>query len=329
MKNNLSPLLLFILLLTACASQPTVPVASETPTLVPSPTIQPTPTFLPEFVVLQDQIAASGERFILMPDGTIQDDGIAISGLNVDKNGVMTLQVDDQIVELSFEDLSFGDSGIEVKGYTFNEETGEWQPALTPEQQAIKALPAELQLLIADGASFDTEKGVVADVEDGRVLGLQGPDGTWMETPEGNAIFNLTNGEQLAIPIYADIDSALDFAINGENPIWWGNMGAWLQSADTAADIKYRKNIRLAKHWPDIQAGTVFGDVTLCQSESPTTCGYIKVEETVLDDGSRVTQLAWRSKSDANLHSVLMVADTEAVLEKLRDGSVKVPAPTE
>jgi len=76
-----------------------------------------------------------------MPDGTIQDDGIAISGLNVDKNGVMTLQVDDQLVELGSGDVIFGDSGIEVKGYTFNKETGEWHPALTPEQQAIKALP--------------------------------------------------------------------------------------------------------------------------------------------------------------------------------------------
>ena len=99
MKNNLSPLLLFILLLTACASQPTLPVASATPTFVPSPTVSPTGTFLPKFVALQDQIAASGERFTLMLDGTIQDDGIPIPGLNVDKNGVMTLQVDDQIVE--------------------------------------------------------------------------------------------------------------------------------------------------------------------------------------------------------------------------------------
>jgi len=111
------------------------------------------PTLHPQFVALQDQIAASGERFILMPDGTIQDGAIPISGLNVDKNGVMTLQVDDQIVELSFEDLSFGDSGIEVKGYTFNKETGVWQPALTPEQQAgVEAATADVLEIGADPA---------------------------------------------------------------------------------------------------------------------------------------------------------------------------------
>ncbi len=321
--------ILLFFFLVSCAPQVTVTSEVTVTSLPPTATAMPMPTLHPQFVVLQEQVAALGERFTLMPDGTIQDDGIPISGLNVDKNGVMTLQVGDQIVELSFEDLSFGDSEIEVKGYTFNKETGVWQPALTPEQQAIKALPAELQLLIADGASFDAEKGVVADVEDGRVLGLQGPDGTWMETPEGNAVFNLTNGETQSLPIVVDIDSALNFAINGENPIWWGNLGAWLQSADTAADLEYRRKFKLRINQLTLEE-KVYGDVTLCQSVNPTVCAQIKVSETLLDDGSRWPTFSWRSKSDKNAHSIIIAdADSATLLEVLKDGSVTVPTPTE
>jgi len=47
--------------------------------------------------------------------------------------------------------LSFGDSGIEVKDYTFNKETGKWQPALTPEQQAgVDAATADVLEIGAD-----------------------------------------------------------------------------------------------------------------------------------------------------------------------------------
>ena len=143
--------ILLFFFLVSCAPQVTVTSEVTVTSLPPTATAMPMPTLHPQFVVLQEQVAASGERFTLMPDGTIQDGAIPISGLNVDKNGVMTLQVGDQIVELSFEDLSFSDNGIEVKGYTFNKETGEWQPALTPEQQAgVDAATADVRKIGAD-----------------------------------------------------------------------------------------------------------------------------------------------------------------------------------
>lgn len=60
----------FVLFLTACSS-PQVTVTSQVTVTLPPPTaaIIPTPTLHPQFVELQDKVAASGERFTLLPDG--------------------------------------------------------------------------------------------------------------------------------------------------------------------------------------------------------------------------------------------------------------------
>ena len=158
---------IFLFFLISCAPQVTV-TSEVTVTLLPpaTNTPTPTPTLHPQFIALQDKIAASGERFALMPDGTIRDNGIPISGLSVDKNGVMTLEVGDQIITLSSADVSFGDTGIAIKDYTFNEETGVWEVALTPEQQvAIDATSADLVKMGLDLANYDVQvtedRGVV------------------------------------------------------------------------------------------------------------------------------------------------------------------------
>lgn len=86
----------------------------------------------PEYIALQDRIAASGETFTLLSDGTIEqtnsEGAVIVPGLAVDKNGVMTLlQGDSSQVMISPEDVSFDDEkGVNVAGYTLDEATGLW-----------------------------------------------------------------------------------------------------------------------------------------------------------------------------------------------------------
>lgn len=128
---------LLALILAACAS-PQVTDSHFAEVTVTSPpstaTIIPTPTLHPQFVELQSQIAASGETFTLLSDGTLEQmtegGAVTVPGLFVDKNGVMNLQVGNETVTLSPEDVSFDDkNGVNVEGYNFDETTGKWVEA--------------------------------------------------------------------------------------------------------------------------------------------------------------------------------------------------------
>ncbi len=126
MNKILLPLLALILV--ACAS-PKVTVVSEVTVTSSPPTATPipTPTLHPQFVALQESIAASGERFTLLPDGTIQDGATVVPGLSVDKTGAITLRGLSSQVALDAADVSFDDEkGVSVKGYTLDEATGKW-----------------------------------------------------------------------------------------------------------------------------------------------------------------------------------------------------------
>lgn len=132
----------------------------------------------PEFIALQDRIAASGERLILNPDGTIQDGATVVPGLAVDKNGVMTLlQGDSSQVTISPEDVSFDDEkGVSVAGYTLNEATGEWEPAVPTAESAAIALfdqygvaPDTYSLAEVDGIVVGTDNETGTEIfRDGR-----------------------------------------------------------------------------------------------------------------------------------------------------------------
>jgi hypothetical protein len=130
MKKILFPILALILV--ACAT-PQVTSTLEATVTIPPPTatIIPTPTLNPQFAILQEQIANSGNRFALLPNGTIQEttsEGVNIvQGLSVDKNGTITLQVADTLVILLPADVTFDEAkGIKIKGYSYNQQTGEW-----------------------------------------------------------------------------------------------------------------------------------------------------------------------------------------------------------
>ncbi|MFN3492688.1 MAG: hypothetical protein ACK40V_10755, partial [Anaerolineales bacterium] len=129
MKNIIFLLIALIL----CACTPQVTVTSEvTATLAPpTQTPIPTPTLHPQFSAWQELISSSG-RYTLTPDGLIQENGVAIAGLQVDSNGVMTLTVNNEKIILTLNDVSFDDEkGLIIDGYELDE-NGEWVEAEEP-----------------------------------------------------------------------------------------------------------------------------------------------------------------------------------------------------
>lgn len=132
MKKILLPIL--FLILAACSSSQVAVTRSAQVTVTsppPAATPIPMPTLHPQFVKLQSQIASSGERFTLLSDGTIEqstsEGTITVPGLSVDKNGAITLQGESLKVIINPADVSFDDTkGVNVKGYTLDEETGKW-----------------------------------------------------------------------------------------------------------------------------------------------------------------------------------------------------------
>ncbi|NJN79331.1 MAG: hypothetical protein HC797_02025, partial [Anaerolineales bacterium] len=78
-------LFFIVLIFSACAPQVTVTLALPTETLIPPPTLHP------EFVALQNLIADSSQRFTLLPDGNIEDNGTVIPNLHVDQNGIINI----------------------------------------------------------------------------------------------------------------------------------------------------------------------------------------------------------------------------------------------
>jgi hypothetical protein len=141
-------IIIILLLSTACSAQQpqaTVTPFAEVTVTLPPPTVIPTPTLHPQFAILQDQIAASG-RFALLPDGRIEEttaDGgrQTMSGLSVDKNGEINLLVNGEELVLNSADVIFDEQdGVKVKGYEFDEKTGNWLP-VAAEQLPVKEYP--------------------------------------------------------------------------------------------------------------------------------------------------------------------------------------------
>jgi hypothetical protein len=166
MKLKAIYLLAIFVLLAACSPQVTV-------TLPPPPTetLVPTPTVHPQFLEWQESIAALSERFALMPDGSIQDNGMPVPGVRVSPDGVMTLTLADG-TEMTFDssDVSFDDEkGFGAEGYKLND-NGEWVEAESKAMQRANELVETYKL--ADKVTV-TEEGdlvKVVDNETGKVL---------------------------------------------------------------------------------------------------------------------------------------------------------------
>lgn len=148
MKKSILFLLILASILLACAPQVTV-TSEVTVTLTPPPTETPipTPTLHPQFVEIQEQIAASSGRFSLQADGTILDGAEPIPGLTVAPDGTMTLTIDSETVNLDPTDVDFDDEkGITIAGYERDEEAGAWVKAVSTPEELWQAELGEWQL---------------------------------------------------------------------------------------------------------------------------------------------------------------------------------------
>lgn len=125
-------LLSIALILSACSPQVTqqtsdVLETSEVLTATPTDTPIPTPTLHPDFMAWQELISSSG-RYTLTPAGLIQDGDSIIKGLQVDSNGVMTLEINNEKITLTTKDIEFSEDGIKTEDYQLDD-NGEWVEA--------------------------------------------------------------------------------------------------------------------------------------------------------------------------------------------------------
>ena len=146
MKNSISIFLVITFILAACTSTPQAtmtPEATVTSTPLPTETPIPTPTLHPQFVALQEQIAASGGRFTLNPDGTIFDGSEPIPGLEVAPDGTMALTVDGEPMPLDPKLAVFDDeNGFSYPGYSQNPD-GSWVALKTYTKEQLEAMTPE------------------------------------------------------------------------------------------------------------------------------------------------------------------------------------------
>jgi hypothetical protein len=197
--------------------------------------------------------------------------------------------------------------------------TPEPTATLTPEEQAINAMPPELQEFVKAGGSYDLDKGT-AYLEDGKVSWIRSPDGTWTEnaTP-GVYEFHLTDGTTYEMPIYADIDSALEIVVNDVD---WGDYFAFTGDRITTQDELRKIAIRKMKYIDKF--GTSGGPSVLREQNDPEKFVPINLWNLYLDDGTEVRVLTWRSVNDKNKHDVIIFVTDDLWLEILESGEVRV-----
>ncbi len=138
---NKKLILVFILIFVGCSPQ--VTVTSEVTVTLPPPTKVPVPTLTlhPDFIALQNLISDSS-NLVLLPDGTIEDNGLVIPNLHVDQNGVINLIITNENVVIEQSQISFNDgNSISVNGYELDE-NGEWVAA--GERAVINGVSFEL-----------------------------------------------------------------------------------------------------------------------------------------------------------------------------------------
>lgn len=147
--KQLIPLIVVSILLAACVPQATATptaTASLTATSAPTKTPIPTPTLHPNFIALQEAIAASGERFTLDgATGLIYDGENPVSGITVSVDGTITLEIDGETITPDPEAVNFDDQvGITVED---NERKLQWGENGWEEVIAIPEYIAEMKLV--------------------------------------------------------------------------------------------------------------------------------------------------------------------------------------
>lgn len=167
----------------------------------PTQTPIPTPTFHPDFIALQNLISDSSENVTLLPDGTIEENGVVIPNLHVDQNGVINLIVNNENIVIEPSLINFDDeNGLIIDAYILTPD-GNWRPVISEAIQTTTGL-IEQYAINPESVTIAEAEGVVTvtDNETGKVM---------METtpvPEGT----LRDHYGLVRTLYG-----LEFAVDG------------------------------------------------------------------------------------------------------------------
>jgi|GEM_PF-2084358 len=141
-KSFFTLLVICSIFITSCAPQVTVTSEVTVTSLPPTETPIPTPTLHPQFIALQEQIAASGERFTLLSDGTVQDNATTIPGIQVTADGKVTITVNGEPVEIEQSAINFdNEKGLSIKGYQDTDQNGDWTIEAPPIETVEAAQP--------------------------------------------------------------------------------------------------------------------------------------------------------------------------------------------
>lgn len=244
-------------ILVACSSQ--VTVTSTAIILPPTETPIPTPTLNPDFVAVQTQISELSENLTLSPDGTIENNGVPISNLHVDQNGVINIIFNNEHVAIEMSQISFdAENGLTIEGYELNE-NGEWVEA-----QEIFVTNDGLQMILSDemigdnrviekffapeALSFNiTEEEWLARL-DPTTIGYEPGELTWVMSPEGKV--ELINAESEVVARWKEVGTrgcstvvwdAQKMGEGDDNPIH--NIGKGYEGLDNAEPIQaFKRN---------------------------------------------------------------------------------------
>lgn len=151
----------FFVFIVSCAPQVTA-TPEATVTLPPVST----PTLHPDFIALQESIAASSGRFSLHADGQLYDGDTPIPGVIVMPDGKMVLTVDgDKEIILERDGYDFDDEeGFTVKGMKYDEDTGAWVEAMSEAMQTAIANFDKFGFVFDEDKYYVDDKGDVFDV---------------------------------------------------------------------------------------------------------------------------------------------------------------------
>ncbi len=127
-KSIVITLVIISIFAVSCAPQVTVISEVTVTSLPPTETPIPTPTLHPQFSALQNLVAnEESGRFTL----TSVEDGLLFdgkpTGIDVDNNGVMTIDVNGEEVVVDPSTVHFGHDGLSIDGYEDVNNDGVWE----------------------------------------------------------------------------------------------------------------------------------------------------------------------------------------------------------
>lgn len=114
-------------------SEATIATATSLPRIGAEDLTPQAPILSPEFIALQDQVAANGTENTVGNDGIIRNEkGEEYLGISANpKTGEITIMVDGAEITIEADKVTINDSGITVDGYTYDEASGDFDEIVT------------------------------------------------------------------------------------------------------------------------------------------------------------------------------------------------------